>query len=100
MSSIDYAEQIPNNVGLADDQRLRRALEHWQPAYLEWWQQMGPAGLQLNDIYLRTAISVDSTGWANFDDIKMPDYRWGIFLAQPEADRKTGLGEHYGEPVW
>jgi len=100
MSSIDYSEQIPNNVGLADDRRLRRALEHWQPAYLEWWQQMGPAGLQLDDIYLRTAISVYSKGWANFDYVKMPDYRWGIFLAQPEADRKIGFGEHYGEPVW
>ncbi len=30
----------------------------------------------------------------------MPDYRWGIFLADPEPDRKIPFGEHKGEPVW
>ena len=32
------AEKIPNNVGLSSDKRLLRALEHWQPNYLGWWQ--------------------------------------------------------------
>ena len=100
MGSIDYSEQIPNNVGLADDRRLRRALEQWQPAYLDWWRQMGPDGLQPNDIYLRTAVSVDTRGWANFDYVKMPDYRWGIFLAEPDVERRIGFGEHFGDPVW
>ena len=40
--SIDYNETIPNNVNLADDRRLLRALERWQPAYLKWWEDMGP----------------------------------------------------------
>ena len=100
MGGIDYSQQIPNNVRLTDDRRLRRALESWQPAYLDWWQQMGPEGLQLDDIYLRTATSVDTKGWAHFDYVKMPDYRWGIFLAEPEPERTIGFGEHYGEPVW
>ena len=32
------------------------------------------------DVYLRTAVSVDPQGWAQFGHVKMPDYRWGIFL--------------------
>ena len=30
----------------------------------------------------------------------MPDYRWGIFLAEPEPDRTIGFGDAYGQPVW
>jgi benzoyl-CoA 2,3-dioxygenase component B len=30
----------------------------------------------------------------------MPDYRWGIFLADQIPDRKIGFGDHMGEPVW
>ena len=44
MSSIDYSEKIPNNVNLSEDRTLQRALESWQPNYLEWWQDMGPDG--------------------------------------------------------
>ncbi len=42
--SIDYSQKIPNNVNLADDRALQRALEHWQPAFLDWWRDMGPEG--------------------------------------------------------
>jgi benzoyl-CoA 2,3-epoxidase subunit B len=93
-------EKIPNNVSLSSDARLQRALERWQPSFLQWWQDMGPEGYQADDVYLRTAISVDSSGWAHFDHVKMPDYRWGIFLTEPEADRRIGFGEHAGQPVW
>ena len=30
----------------------------------------------------------------------MPEYRWGIFLAKPDLDRKIPFGDHLGEPVW
>jgi benzoyl-CoA 2,3-dioxygenase component B len=100
MSSVDYQEQIPNNVNLSDNRRLQRALESWQPAFLDWWEDMGPHGFQDKDVYLRTAINVGAEGWANFDYIKMPDYRWGIFLAEPEPDRTIGFGENLGQPVW
>jgi len=30
----------------------------------------------------------------------MPDYRWGIFLNNPEAGRQVNFGEHKGEPAW
>ena len=60
------AEKIPNNVGLSSNKRLQRALEHWQPAYIQWWRDMGPQGFQdLHQVYVRTAISVDSEGWAH-----------------------------------
>ena len=39
-------------------------------------------------------------GWAHYDYVKMPDYRWGLFLTPPEEDRKIGFGDHEGEPVW
>ena len=81
MSGINYSEKIPNNVNLSGDRTLQRALEHWQPNYLQWWQDMGPEGSHDLDVYLRTAVSVDPSGWAHIDYVKMPDYRWGIFLA-------------------
>ena len=98
--AIDYTERIPNNVALADNRRLQRALESWQPNYLRWWDTCGPEGTRAYDVYLRTAISVESDGWAHFDYVKMPDYRWGIFLAKPQAERQVAFGDHRGEPVW
>jgi benzoyl-CoA 2,3-dioxygenase component B len=98
--SIDYGQKIPNNVDLASDRTLQRALEHWQPGFLDWWREMGPSGSQNYDVYLRTAVSVDQAGWAHFDYVKMPDYRWGIFLNPAEPDRRIAFGEHRGEPVW
>lgn len=100
MSEVDFSGKIPNNVGLKDDRRLTRALEKWLPAYKEWWGQMGPEGFSTDEVYLRTAVDVGSEGWAHFDHVKMPDYRWGIFLADAEPDRKIGFGDEYGKPVW
>ena len=100
MSGINYNERIPNNVELSDNKSLQRALEHWQPEYLKWWGEMGPEKSQTMDVYLRTAISVDPKGWAHYDYVKMPDYRWGIFLAPAEAGRHVNFGAHKGEAAW
>ncbi|MGH7277758.1 MAG: benzoyl-CoA 2,3-epoxidase subunit BoxB [Candidatus Rokuibacteriota bacterium] len=100
MAGIDYLERIPNNVSLHENRRLQRALEEWQPKFLEWWQDMGPLGYQATETYLRTATSVDAQGWAQFGWVKMPDYRWGIFLAEPERGRQIAFGDHKGQPVW
>jgi benzoyl-CoA 2,3-dioxygenase component B len=100
MSGINYSEKIPNNVNLANDRTLQRALEHWQPHFLEWWKGMGPTDFQGADVYLRTAVSVDSDGWAQYGAVKMPDYRWGIFLADQVAERTIGFGDAMGQPVW
>ncbi len=100
MSTIDYTSKIPNNVNLADDRTLQRALEGWQPNFLSWWDDMGPDGSQNFDVYLRTATSVDPQGWATFGHVKMPDYRWGIFLNPAEEGRKIHFGDHKGEDAW
>jgi benzoyl-CoA 2,3-dioxygenase component B len=97
---LNLYDTIPNNVNLSEDERLKRALEKWLPDFRSWWMEMGPEGFQADDIYLRTAISVDPKGWAHFDYVKMPEYRWGIFLAEPVPDRKIGFGDHMGQPVW
>src|ERR1700756_3398004 len=98
--AIDYQERIPNNVGLADDPNLQRALERWQPRFLDWWRELGPSDFATTDVYLRTATSVDAKGWASYGKVKMPDYRWGIFLADPVEDRRIGFGDDFGKPVW
>ena len=100
MSAIDYAEKIPNNVNLVGDRTLQRALEHWQPQFLQWWHEMGPNDFEGANVYLRTAVSVDAQGWAHYGAIRMPDYRWGIFLADPVAERKIGFGDAMGQPAW
>src|SRR5262245_52193575 len=99
-SPVSLNEKIPNNVNLSSDRKLQRALEQWLPNYLNWWQEVGPEGFQADDIYLRTAISVESSGWAHFDYVRMPEYRWGIFLEPQDPERKIGFGDHEGEPVW
>jgi benzoyl-CoA 2,3-dioxygenase component B len=98
--AIDYQERIPNNVGLSDNRALQRALEHWQPHFLDWWREMGPIAFGGADAYLRTATSVSGKGWASYGLVKMPEYRWGIFLAEPVPDRRIGFGDALGEPVW
>jgi benzoyl-CoA 2,3-dioxygenase component B len=98
--AIDYQELIPNNVNLAEDRSLQRALEHWQPHFLDWWRGLGPSDFLSADVYLRTATSVDAKGWATYGTVKMPDYRWGIFLADAVPDRRVGVGDEYGKPVW
>jgi len=99
-TNVDYSTKIPNNVGLTDDQRVLKALEQWHPGYIDWWMTMGPEGFQTSDVYLRTAISIDPKGWAKFDYVKMPEYRWGILLAPRQEDRQVNFGTHKGEKAW
>ncbi len=100
MSIVDIDAKIPNNVGLSEDRRLQRALESWQPKFLQWWREQGPVSCKDNPVYLRTAVAVGQEGWAHFDHVAMPDYRWGIFLADQEPDRRIAFGDNLGQPVW
>lgn len=93
-------EKIPNNVDLSSNKKLQRALEEWQPNFLDWWREMGPEGFQEDEIYLRTAVSVDTDGWAKFDYVKMPEYRWGIFLTPAQKERVIHFGDNIGQPAW
>ena len=93
IAQVDYDGLIPNNVALGQDVRVKRALEKWHPGYLNWWNDMGPEGFQDLLVYLRTAVSVDPKGWAKFDYVRMPEYRWGVLLA-PADGRPQGQLRH------
>jgi len=93
-------DKIPNNVNLSSNRKLQKALEAWQPSFLDWWMEMGPDGFQDDLIYLRTAVSVQPDGWAHFDYVKMPEYRWGIFLTPREGERLIPSGDFAGQPAW
>src|SRR5215469_14157945 len=97
---INYTEKIPNNVDLGRDRVLQRALEHWQPAYMGWWYDMGPAESHNYEVYLRTAVSVEPDGWAQFGYVRMPEYRWGIFLQPRDEVRQVNFGTHKGQAAW
>ncbi|WP_417586520.1 benzoyl-CoA 2,3-epoxidase subunit BoxB [Pararhodobacter oceanensis] len=98
--NVSYDTQIPNNVGLSSDKRVLKALEKWHPGYINWWSDLIPQNFQQSLVYLRTAVSVDPKGWAKFDYVKMPEYRWGILLAPEVEDRRIPCGEHAGQPAW
>jgi benzoyl-CoA 2,3-dioxygenase component B len=100
IAAVDYDGLIPNNVALGDDLRVKHALEKWHPGYISWWNDMGPEGFQESLVYLRTAISVDPKGWAKFDYVRMPEYRWGVLLAPAQEGRTIPFGRHKGEPAW
>jgi benzoyl-CoA 2,3-dioxygenase component B len=100
LNDMNLYDRIPNNVNLSEDKKLQRALEKWLPNYLDWWREMGPDGFQEKDVWLRTAVDVGSEGWAHFDYVKMPDYRWGIFLEPPKPDAIVGFGDNYGRPAY
>src|SRR6202049_4847227 len=97
---IDYTDKIPNKVDLGRHRVRQRALEHWQPAYLSWWYDMGPNESHNFEVYLRTATSVEPDGWAQFDYVKMPEYRWGIFLQPRDEKRQVNFGMHKGQAAW
>ncbi|MEW5420525.1 benzoyl-CoA 2,3-epoxidase subunit BoxB [Amorphus sp. 3PC139-8] len=98
--NVSYDTQIPNNVGLSNDKRVLKALERWHPGYINWWNDLIPKNFQESLVYLRTAVSVDPKGWAKFDYVKMPEYRWGVLLAPQVEERKIPCGEHAGDPAW
>jgi benzoyl-CoA 2,3-dioxygenase component B len=98
--SMDYRELIPNNVDLRNNRKLLKALESWHPGFMQWWMDRGPVAYQENQIYLRTAVSVDTSGWAVYDYVRMPEYRWGIFLAPVKGERRIHFGDAIGENCW
>src|SRR5688500_14295196 len=97
--SMTLSDQIPNNVDLGSDRKLMRALMRWQPNFLSWWRDMGPEGFQEAPVWLRTAVSVDPSGWAHYDYVRMAEHRWGSFLTAAENDI-IGFGDHQGEAKW
>ena len=100
LPALDLSAKIPNNVGLSDDPKVRRALERWQPKFLDWWRATGPENFLEQEVWLRTAVGVGAKGWANWDYVRMPEYRWGIFLSPPHGDSTVPAGDNAGMPAW
>ncbi len=60
--NVSYDTKIPNNVNLSSDRRVLKALEKWHPGYIDWWTRLIPQQFQNANVYLRTAIGVE-TRW-------------------------------------
>ena len=99
--AINYSEKIPNNVNLADDRTLQRALEQWQPNFINWWDDVGPDGSTNYDVYLRTADQRRPAGLGAVrlrEDARLPLGH----LPQPGRRRTAQIhfGDHKGEKAW
>ncbi|MCZ6767354.1 MAG: benzoyl-CoA 2,3-epoxidase subunit BoxB [bacterium] len=96
---VNYDDVIPNNVAISDSRKLQRAIKEWHPKFMKWWWERGPESYQHNDVYLRTAITVDASGWATYAYVRMPEYKWGIFLA-PKKTETIHFGDRQGQETW
>jgi benzoyl-CoA 2,3-dioxygenase component B len=67
---------------------------------LSWLNDVGPNETHGYDVYLRTAISVEPDGWAKFGYVRMPEYRWGVFLQPQDPNRAVNFGTNKGQPAW
>ena len=85
---MNLYDRIPNNVNLSEDKKLQRALEKWLPNYLDWWREMGPEGFRKRCVAAHGGRR-RLRSWAHFDFVKMPDYRWGIFLEPRNPTQKS-----------
>src|SRR3978361_2207858 len=97
VSTIDYSEKIPNNVDVKNARKLQRALEIWQPKFLDWWKNLGPS-IPTHDVYLRTAIEVGRDGWAHFDRVPLDEYRWGLCPAAIRTGRSRSASTRVSPP--
>ena len=62
--------------------------------------EMGPAGFQAHNVYLRTAISVEAGGWANYGHVKMA-ITAGVFRLRHRCRvGKIGFGDNYEKELW
>src|SRR5690348_17071796 len=97
---MEGRESIPNNIGLAANGRLKAMLEPFRFKFLAWWAERGPEGFDAAQAYLRMPTGIDARGWAHYAYVRLPDYRWGIYQAAPEAGRRALFGRVAGRPVF
>ena len=98
--AINYQERIPNNVDLGNDRALQRALEHWQPKFLDWWTDLGPEGFRPRMFTCARRPRSMPPGWATFGKVMMPDYRWGIFWRIGRRIVRLGSVTNSGKSAW
>jgi len=95
--SIDYSEKIPNNVDLPATGSCSARWSPGSPTFLNWWKTMGPALPHRGTS--TCAPRSTSAGRAGHTSGTWPwrKYRWGVFLAERNRDRKIAFGEQKGE---
>ena len=76
IENVDYSTKIPNNVNLAEDRRNPACAGSLASGH-RLVDGHGTEGFQqaLNCLH---AAGRSIKGWAKFDYVKMPEYRWGI----------------------
>jgi len=97
---VELKESIPNNIGLSGKPRLKAMLEPFRFRFLDWWAERGPAGFDAAEAYLRTPLGIDAQGWARYGYVRLSEYRWGLYQAAPEAERRALFGRVAGTPVF
>lgn len=98
MPSLDLSGEIPNNIGLSGKPRLAETLARFRQDFLGWWREAGPEGFDFAQVYLRTPTGIDSRGWASYGYVRLPEYRWGVYQAEPGRDRRASFGALAGKP--
>jgi benzoyl-CoA 2,3-epoxidase subunit B len=98
MSLIDRNAVIPNNVGLEDRPTLAKTLAQFKGDYMKWWRECGPQGFDAADCYLRMPVAADARGWASYEYVKLPEFRWGVFQADRVENRPALFGRLAGQP--
>ena len=66
--SIDYLERIPNNVDLASNRTLQRALwNNGSRSFLNWWRELGPSHFNVRRrLSAHRRYPSTNKGWASF----------------------------------
>ncbi len=99
--TVDIDAKIPNNVDLAGDRRLQRALESWQPKFIRWWEELGPGRVQART---RCSCAPPSTSASRAGPTSVtsrcPTTAGASSWPNPKQNRKIAFGEHKGEDVW
>ena len=90
--STELDEKIPNNVNLAGDKRLQRALEQWLPNYLSWWQEVGPEGFQADDIDFADEVRVAVEERASLSPDALTGMEQNLRYAGPESPETKIFG--------
>src|SRR5437868_7122065 len=99
MLDIDRGAAIPNNVGLEDRPALAHTLAQFRGEYMKWWGECGPQGFNAADCYLRMPVAADARGWASYEYVKLPEFRWGVYQSQRVPERRALFGRLAGAPA-
>jgi benzoyl-CoA 2,3-dioxygenase component B len=77
-----------------------RALERWQPHFIDWWKEMGPTDFNADDRSTSARPSASARGagrTSTRQDARLP---LGHLPRRGDQDRKIHFGDLIGHPTW